>query len=206
MRSNELVEHFLKDVFRFGGIQHATADRVGAAEMERLACGARGAQLMALGVMISTFGCANGLILAGARVAWAMARDGLFFSRAGRLNAAHVPGAALWLQCAWAALLALSGRYGDLLDYVIIAELLFYLLTVAGLFALARRTGGRPRGVGYPWLQSAYLVLARSLELSPALRANLVVKEVHGRAREASEPAGSARSQCHKVVTKSATR
>ena len=145
------------DVFA-RGIQHATADRVGAAVMERLAGGARGAQLMALGVMISTFGCANGLILAGARVAWAMARDGLFFSRAGRLNAAHVPGAALWLQCAWAALLALSGRYGDLLDYVIIAELLFYLLTVAGLFVLARRTGALPRGVAYPWLQIAYLL------------------------------------------------
>jgi len=145
------------DVFA-RGIQHATADRVGAAVMERLAGGVRGAQLMALGVMISTFGCANGLILAGARVPWAMARDGLFFSRTGRLNAAHVPGAALWLQCAWASLLALSGRYGDLLDYVIIAELLFYLLTVAGLFALARRTGERPRGIGYPWLQTVYLL------------------------------------------------
>jgi len=70
-----------------------------------------------------------------------------------------VPGPALWLQGAWASVLALSGRYGDLLDYVIIAELVFYLFTVAGLIVLARRTGERPRGVGYPWLQSAYLVL-----------------------------------------------
>ena len=140
------------------GIQHATGDRVGTAVMERLAGGVRGAELMALGVMISTFGCANGLVLTGARVAWAMARDDLFFSRVGRLNTAHVPGAALWFQCAWASLLALSGRYGDLLDYVIIAELLFYLLTVAGLFVLARRTGERPSGVAYPWLQTVYLV------------------------------------------------
>src|SRR5256885_11355030 len=123
--------------------------------MERLAGGSLGATLMALAVMVSTFGCANGLVLAGARVAWAMARDGLFFRTAGRLNAAHVPGVALWMQGGWAAVLALSGRYGDLLDFVVIAELLFYLLTVGGLFVLARR-GGRPRGVGYPWVQGAY--------------------------------------------------
>src|SRR5437870_5568949 len=139
------------DVFA-RGIQHATADRVGSAVMERLAGGPVGATLMAVAVMISTFGCVNGLVLAGARVAWAMARDGLFFTPAARLNARHVPGPALWLQGAWASVLALSGRYGDLLDYVIIAELVFYLFTVGGLFLLARRTGERPRGVGYPWL------------------------------------------------------
>src|SRR6185295_19692269 len=107
--------------------------------------------------MVSTFGCANGIILAGARVAWAMAQDGLFVARAGRLNAHRVPAAALGMQGAWASLLALSGRYGDLLDYVIIAELVFYLLTVGGLFVLARRTGERPRGAFYPWLQLGYL-------------------------------------------------
>src|SRR2546426_494256 len=145
------------------GIQHASADRVGAAAMERLAGGSLGATLMALAVMVSTFGCANGLVLAGARVAWAMAGDGLFFARAARLNDRHVPGPALWMQGAWASVLALSGRYGDLLDYVIVAELLFYLLTVGGLLVLARRTGERPRGTGYPWLQVAYLVLVTAL-------------------------------------------
>jgi APA family basic amino acid/polyamine antiporter len=140
------------------GIQHAHADRVGTAVMAGIAGGARGAAIMAFAVMVSTFGCANGLVLAGARVVWAMARDGLFLSPAGRLNARHVPGAALWMQGAWASLLALSGRYGDLLDYVIIAELVFYLLTVGGLFILARRTGERPSGIAYPWLQAAYLL------------------------------------------------
>jgi len=144
------------------GIQHATADRVGSAAMERLA-GGGGAPLMAVAVMVSTFGCANGLVLAGARVAWAMARDGRFFGAAARLNARHVPGPALWMQGAWASVLALSGRYGDLLDYVIIAELLFYLLTVGGLLVLARRSGERPTAAGYPWLQVAYLVLVAAL-------------------------------------------
>jgi len=145
------------------GIQHAPHDRVGAAAMERLAGGSAGATLMALAVMVSTFGCVNGLVLAGARVAWAMARDGRFFAPAARLSERHVPGPALWMQGAWASVLALSGRYGDLLDYVIIAELLFYLLTVGGLFVLARRSGERPRGAGYPWLQLAYLVLVVAL-------------------------------------------
>ena len=145
------------------GIQHATADRVGSAAIEHLAGGATGAALMALAVMVSTFGCANGLVLAGARVGWAMARDGRFLGAAARLNARHVPGPALWIQGAWASVLALSGRYGDLLDYVIVAELLFYLLTVGGLLVLARRSGERPRGAGYPWLQVAYLVLVAAL-------------------------------------------
>src|SRR5437016_3695382 len=145
------------------GIQHAAADRVGSAAIERLAGGAVGARLMALAVMVSTFGCANGLVLAGARVAWAMARDGLFLAPAARLNDRHVPGPALWMQGAWASVLALSGRYSDLLDYVIVAELLFYLLTVGGLLVLARRSGERPRGAGYPWLQLAYLVLVAAL-------------------------------------------
>jgi APA family basic amino acid/polyamine antiporter len=94
-----------------------------------------------------------------------MARDRLFFPPAARLNARHVPGTALWLQGVWASVLALSGRYGDLLDYVIIAELLFYLLTVGGLLVLARRTGERPRGAAYPWLQYGYLVVVAALVL-----------------------------------------
>ena len=148
------------------GIQHATADRVGTAAMERIAGGELGARIMALAVMVSTFGCVNGLVLTGARVGWAMARDGLFFRPAGVLNAGHVPGRALCMQGAWASVLALSGRYADLLDYVIIAELLFYLLTVGGLFVLARRTGERPRGVAYPWLQAGYLATVAALMLA----------------------------------------
>src|SRR5437763_13904405 len=101
--------------------------------MERWAGCPAGATRIASALMISTFGCANGLVLAGARVAWAMARDGLFFTPAARLNDRHVPGPALWMQGAWAPVLALSGRYRDLLDYVIVAERLFYLLTVRGL-------------------------------------------------------------------------
>ena len=153
------------NVLPLDAIQHASADRVGTAAMERITGGTRGAALMALAVMVSTFGCANGLILAGARVAWAMARDGRFFARAATLNARHVPGAALWMQGAWAAVLALSGRYGDLLDYVIIAELLFYLLTVGGLLVLARQTQESPRGAGFPWLQWGYLGTVGALVL-----------------------------------------
>ena len=147
------------------GIQHATADRVGTAVVERIAGAGWGQGVMAIGVMISTFGCANGLVLAGARVAWAMAGDGLFPAPVRRLNVHQVPGVALWLQGAWASLLALSGRYGDLLDYVVIAELLFYLLAVGGLFVLARRTGAPPSGVAYPWLQLAYVVAVTVLVL-----------------------------------------
>src|SRR5437763_13959511 len=112
--------------------------------MERWAGCPAGATRIASALMISTFGCVNGLVLAGARVAWAMARDGLFFTPAARLNARHVPGPALWLQGAWASVLALSGRYGDLLDYVIIAELVFYLFTVGGLALPASRTADTP--------------------------------------------------------------
>jgi APA family basic amino acid/polyamine antiporter len=145
------------------GIAHAAGDRVGTAVMEQLTGSHLGATVTAVAIMVSTFGCVNGLVLAGGRVSWAMARDGLFFAPAGRLNARHVPGPALWLQGAWASLLALSGRYGDLLDFVIIAELLFYLLTIAGLFVLARRSGARPGGVGYPWLQALYLLAVGAL-------------------------------------------
>ena len=145
------------------GIQHASADRVGTAVVEHIAGTGWGPRLMAIAVMVSTFGCANGLVLAGARVAWAMAGDGFFPAAVRRLNVHRVPGVALWLQGAWASLLALSGAYGDLLDYVVIAELLFYLLAVGGLFVLARRTGTAPAGVAYPWLQAAYVAAVAAL-------------------------------------------
>jgi APA family basic amino acid/polyamine antiporter len=144
------------------GIQFAQSDRVATAAMEVM-LGAPGAVIMALGIMISTFGCENGLILAGARVYWAMARDGLFFPVAGYLNTRGVPGAALVFQGVWACLLTLSGTYSDLLDYVIFAALLFYVLTVAGIFILRRTRPSAPRpyrAIGYPLVPAAYIALA----------------------------------------------
>lgn len=144
------------------GIQFAASDRVATAAMEAMV-GPAGAWLMALGIMISTFGCANGLILSGARVLYAMAHDGLFFRSAGLLNTRRVPAAALVLQGIWAALLTLSGTYSDLLDYVIFAALLFYVLTVGGIFLLRRTQpqAARPyRAIGYPIVPAAYVVLA----------------------------------------------
>src|SRR5258708_39079841 len=110
---------------------HATADRVGPAVVGEV-LGAGGAVVMAVLIMISTFGCVNGLVLAGPRLYQAMAADGLLFAGVARLSARGVPARALALQGAWACLLALSGRYGQLLDYVIATALLFYALTVAG--------------------------------------------------------------------------
>jgi APA family basic amino acid/polyamine antiporter len=122
--------------------------------------------------MVSTFGTVNALTLAGARACYAMAQDGLFFRKAGDLNRYSVPGWALSLQCAWSVLLVLprtydatTGRYGNLysnlLDYVISAALLFYILTVAGLFRLRRKRPDAPRPYrawGYPWLPALYML------------------------------------------------
>jgi basic amino acid/polyamine antiporter, APA family len=147
-----------------------------------------GAGIMAVAILVSTFGCNNGLILTGARVYYAMARDGLFFKATGRLNACHVPAAGLLLQCFWASLLVLprtrlrdaSGAplldpathaeqygnlYSNLLDYVVFATLLFYVLTILGIFVLRRKRPGteRPyRAFGYPVVPALY-VLAASL-------------------------------------------
>jgi APA family basic amino acid/polyamine antiporter len=144
------------------GIQFARDDRVATAVMEAM-LGTPGAVIMALGIMISTFGCANGLILAGARVYFAMARHGLFFPVAGLLNDRGVPAAALVLQGVWAAALTVSGTYSDLLDYVIFAALLFYVLTAGAVFVLRRTQphAARPyRAVGYPLLPAAYMVVS----------------------------------------------
>lgn len=144
------------------GIQFANADRVGAAAAEIMFPGI-GAVLMAVLIMISTFGCNNGMILAGARCYYAMARDGLFFKSIGRLNTAGTPATALWVQGLWASLLCVSGRYSDLLDYVVFAVLLFYILTVAGIFILRQRKPELPRpvkAVGYPLLPVLYIVAA----------------------------------------------
>jgi basic amino acid/polyamine antiporter, APA family len=144
------------------GIQYATQDRVGTAAAEVL-FGSSGTILMACAILISTFGCNNGLILAGARVYYAMARDGLFFRRVGTLNARAVPAAGLIVQSIWVSLLCLTGTYGQLLNYVIFAALVFYVMTTIGLFILRakRPDAERPyRAVGYPALPALYVVMA----------------------------------------------
>src|SRR5574341_889659 len=144
------------------GIQHAAEERVATAAAQMI-FGDNAAIIMAVAIMISTFGCTNGLILAGARVYYAMAQNGLFFKKAGELNAHGVPANGLMLQGLWAALLTLSGTYGNLLDYVIFAALLFYVLTVAGIFVLRRKRpdAARPyKAWGYPIVPALYIVLA----------------------------------------------
>jgi APA family basic amino acid/polyamine antiporter len=149
------------------GIQFAAQDRVGTAAAS-LMFGAPAALIMGLLIMISTFGCNNGLILSGARVYYAMARDGLFFARAGALNKKGVPAVALAVQAVWASLLCLSGTYSDLLDYVIFAVLVFYILTVVGIFVLRRTRpdAERPyRAFGYPFLPALYVMAATAIAL-----------------------------------------
>lgn len=144
------------------GVQFASSDRVGAASVEMMMPGI-GAQFMAVLIMISTFGCSNGMILAGARCYYAMAQDKLFFRNVGTLNKHAVPGVALWTQCVWACLLCLSGKYGDLLDYVVFAVLLFYIATITGIFVLRKKMPDveRPiKAVGYPVLPMIYLAMA----------------------------------------------
>jgi len=149
------------NVLPLGAIQGAAQDRVGTAAAQ-LIFGDAGLTIMALAIMISTFGCANGLILAGARVYYAMSHDGLFFRRAGVVDPRHrTPRAALWAQALWTSVLALSGTYSDLLNYVIFAAVLFYFLTVLALFRLRRLRpdAERPyRAVGYPWMPAIYMV------------------------------------------------
>jgi APA family basic amino acid/polyamine antiporter len=141
------------------GIQHAVNDRLGSASMYGL-FGSTAALLMAAFVVVSTFGCNNGLILSGARVYYAMAKDDLFFKSAGKLNKNSVPGAGLKFQAAWASLLCLSGTYSNLLDYVVFAVLIFYVLTIAGIFVLRRKRpdAERPyKTFGYPVIPILYM-------------------------------------------------
>ncbi len=159
-------------------IQNAPDDRVGTAALQVIFGGA-GAGVMAVAIIISTFGCNNGLILAGARVYYAMAQDNLFFKATARLNKNHVPAFALILQCIWACLLVLprtrSGKvtpegyedygnlYGMLLDYVVFAVLIFYILTIIGLFILRKKRpdAERPyRAFGYPIIPAVYILAA----------------------------------------------
>jgi basic amino acid/polyamine antiporter, APA family len=144
------------------GIQFAASDRVGTAAASVM-FGELATVIMAGLIMISTFGCTNGLILAGARLYYAMAKDRLFFKRAAELNKNSVPAFALIIQAAWASLLCFSGTYGDLLDYVIFAVLVFYVLTISGLFILRRKrpNAERPyKAFGYPVLPAFYVLIA----------------------------------------------
>ncbi|HVX65815.1 MAG TPA: amino acid permease [Bryobacteraceae bacterium] len=149
-------------------IQHAAEDRVATAAAAGI-LGPIAVQAMAAAIMISTFGCLNGMILAGARVYYAMALDGLFFRPVAQLDPKrHTPVMSLGVQCAWACLLTLTGTYSDLLDYVIFAVLLFYILTIAGVFVLRRTRPAmeRPyRALGYPVLPAFYILLAGAIEI-----------------------------------------
>jgi APA family basic amino acid/polyamine antiporter len=147
------------------GIQFALSDRVGTAAASVM-FGQPAAVIMAVLIMISTFGCINGLILAGARVYFVMARDGLFFQQAGVLSKKSVPGVALVLQGIWASLLCLSGTYGQLLDYVIFAVLIFFSLTVSGVFILRKKKpdAERPyRAFGYPVVPALYVLISLAI-------------------------------------------
>jgi APA family basic amino acid/polyamine antiporter len=142
----------------FSGIQHAPGDRVGTAAALAL-LGPIGAGAVAAAIMVSTFGCVNGLILSGARVSFAMARDGLFFRPLARLNGAAVPAHALWLQAFWGSVLVLTGSYSQLLKYVISADILLYVLLVSAVVVLRRKRPDWPRpfrAPAYPWLQLLY--------------------------------------------------
>jgi APA family basic amino acid/polyamine antiporter len=150
------------------GIQYASEDRVATAVIAQM-FGSAGGALMAVAIMISSFGCCNGLILAGARVYYAMAKDGLFFRSVAKLHPSYkTPVISLMVQMVWTAILCISGTYNDLLNYVIFAVLVFYILTIFGLFVL-RRTHAeaeRPyRAVGYPVLPAVYIVMALFIDV-----------------------------------------
>ena len=149
------------------GVQFASSDRVATAAVTMI-FGEPAAVIMAVLIMVSTFGCNNGLILAGARVYYAMAKDGLFFKKVGTLSERSVPATALVVQGVWASLLCLSGTYGDLLDYVIFAVLIFYVLTVIGIFILRRKRPDieRPyKAFGYPILPGLYVLCASAIAI-----------------------------------------
>jgi len=150
------------------GIKYASEDRVGTAVMTQI-FGAAGGALMAIAIMISSFGCNNGLILSGARVYYAMAKDGLFFRSVAKLHPTYkTPAVSLMVQMVWTCILCISGSYGQLLDYIVFAVLVFYILTIAALFVL-RRThpdADRPyRAIGYPVLPAIYILMALFIDV-----------------------------------------
>lgn len=144
------------------GLQFPANDRVGTAAATMM-FGSVATIIMAVLIMISTFGCNNGITLASVRVYQAMAKDGLFFEKMKHDNKHGVPGFALWVQFVWASMLCLSGKYGDLLDYIMFAVMLFYILTIIGLFRLRKSKPDVPRpykAFGYPVVPAIYIILA----------------------------------------------
>jgi basic amino acid/polyamine antiporter, APA family len=150
------------------GIQYASEDRVATAVMEQI-FSSGGAKIMAVLILISCFGCNNGLILAGARVYYAMAKDGLFFKSAAKLHTKYrTPAHSLMMQCVWTCVLCISGSYGQLLDYIIFAVLVFYILTIGGLFVLRVKRPDLPRpyrAIGYPVLPAIYILMAVFIDI-----------------------------------------
>jgi APA family basic amino acid/polyamine antiporter len=149
-------------------IATAKSDRVAVVASQYI-FGDIGTLVIAIMIMISTFACNNGLIMAGARVYYTMAKDGLFFKKAAVLNEFSVPSWALWAQCIWASALCLTGKYGALLDFVIIIVLIFYILTILGVFILRKKmpNAERPyKAFGYPFLPLVYIVLASAISIS----------------------------------------
>jgi basic amino acid/polyamine antiporter, APA family len=143
-------------------IAHAPSRRVATLAAQKI-LGDNGAGLLAILIMVSTFGCNNGLILSGARVYHTMAQDKLFLPAAGSLNRSGVPANALWMQCIWASVLCISGQYGNLLDYIVFTVLLFYIMTILGIFKLRTTRRDAPRlykAFGYPYLPLLYIFLA----------------------------------------------
>jgi APA family basic amino acid/polyamine antiporter len=150
------------------GVQFATNDRVGVEAAKVMFGGVSAPIIMALLIMVSTFACNNGLILSGARVYQAMAKNGLFFKSMIPNNTNEVPSNALWIQCIWCSILCLSGKYGQLLDYVIFAVLIFYILTILAIFRLRRLEPDTPRPIkawGYPFIPFLYIILAGAISL-----------------------------------------
>lgn len=149
-------------------IATAKSDRVAVVASQYI-FGNIGTLIIAIMIMISTFACNNGLIMAGARVYYTMAKDGLFFKKAAVLNESSVPAWALWAQCIWASALCLTGKYGDLLDFVIIIVLIFYILTIYGIFILRKKMpdAERPyKAFGYPFLPMLYIIVATAICIS----------------------------------------
>ncbi|MBD0332038.1 MAG: amino acid permease, partial [Chitinophagaceae bacterium] len=149
------------NVLPLDGIAFAKNDRVAVVASQQF-FGSAGTIVIAVLIMISTFGCNNGLILAGARVYYTMANDGLFFKKTGTLNKHAVPEYALWIQCVVASLLCLSGKYGDLLTMISFVVVIFYVLTILGIFILRKKRpdAERPyRAFGYPILPIIYIIL-----------------------------------------------
>jgi APA family basic amino acid/polyamine antiporter len=147
------------------GIATAESDRVAVVASQTI-FGGIGTLIIAVMIMISTFACNNGLIMAGARVYYTMAQDGVFFKKAAQLNKASVPEWSIWVQCFWASALCLTGKYGDLLDFVVIVVLIFYILTILGIFILRKKMPNveRPyKAFGYPVLPALYIIIATAI-------------------------------------------